>query len=289
MLLLLALLACRAPGSTDTGVDPGVDTATDTSADTAADTGEPADVRALVFSALPLARARGEVADGLDLDGETTVEGDSTGCGVVDYTSPAGARGIDNSFATILPALEAEATVPVDDGVPDAIHAGELLDVLVLEGFEGDEPRVTLVKAAGTPSLGADGELEWSQTLEQNAAAPEQAATEVTFDGRTLTAGPFDVGFPVEVRHVEMDLALGGVFVRLTLRDDGSADGVIGGQLDVTRFVFLADAGNGHATTSVEDTVLPAADMAPGEDGVCGFLSVALDATAVPVHLLGGP
>lgn len=270
---LLLLLGCAPPSAGDSAL--------------------PADPSSLVtvVSSLAFAREDGNVADGLDLDGAVTAAGDTTGCGLADHVSPAGLPGVDNSMADLLPAIEERSGVAVDEYVPDAIHAGALLLALQLDGVDSvvDDPAVTLTlyRANGPPALGADGALEWWQTLAVDEEVPPVVLPEAAIvDGR-LVAGPLDLPLPIQLFSASILLPVSGATLSVELGEDGAMRGVLAGGLDVATWdTTLGAAIRSEADLAFTREALGTGhDLLPDANGACSQVSVALQLLAIPGFL----
>lgn len=266
---MLLLLACAAPDADDS-VSSG-----------------PAASYTGVLSSLYFARADGTVSEGFDLDGEVTVGAGGGGCGIVDYTDPDGRAGVDNGFARLIPALEVTEAAAVEGLIQDSIHSGELLLMYQLDGLDDrvSDPAVqfTLMRGVGTPSLGTDGELEWSQTFDPDATAAPVVTETSLVDGE-LVAGPIDMDLPLDVLGHELLFHLRGGYFRLRLHEDGSTDGVFSGGVDNAEIMAIATTEDVDSSMEgiVQGLLANAADLSPGDTGDCQRIAIGFEYTGIP-------
>jgi hypothetical protein len=229
------------------------------------------------------------VAEGLDVDGTVSVDGDPDHCGKADFTSPDGRPGVDNQFATLLPLIEGiVGQENITQLLGAAIANGQLLIVLRLDGVDDltndDDVTVRLGAGLGAPYLDADRKYEPYQTFGFDAAS---APVSVFEGGRivdgVLTAGPADAVLPVRVLDANFNLAVKGSFLRFQVKPEpiygGAAlDGVLGGAIGVKDFEGIVSGLNIDPALiqTVPTIVGGAADIAPDEAGRCTRISATL-------------
>ncbi|MFT4978696.1 MAG: hypothetical protein ACI8S6_004606 [Myxococcota bacterium] len=279
--LLPLLLACAPPDQIDSGgSDPG--------------TCGPEGGRSFwAVSALEFAVIEGNVSDGFDLDGEQTDAGDSSGCGVGDATAPDGREGIDNAFGRMLPALEGTEFVAAAGLIAASITSGELLlvaEVSGVESWENDDcVSAAFYRGFGAPMLTTSGEVLPDQTLELDPFFPAQYFPEVAIVDGSVEGRPLSADMPMQILDAELSFALRDGGIRLTIREDGTASGVLAGGIEVAYLLkLLAEQGTGidDALEALIVSLLPVmADLAPDDQGECAQLSVTFLFEAVPVFV----
>ena len=105
--------------------------------------------------------ARRQIGEGFDLDGVSTRLGDGN-CRICRLLGRV--EGIDNQFAVLLPMIKNAGGMAIESYATAAVLSGNLLLMLELDNVESmeNDPEVSLgvYRALGTPSIGADGDLE---------------------------------------------------------------------------------------------------------------------------------
>jgi hypothetical protein len=260
----------------------------------------------LVSSGVRFARAVDGVSDGFDLDGETSVSGGLTGCGIADYTSPSGVPGIDNVMARMLPALEATEAQAVEALIHANVNDGNLLFVWKLTDVDDDwnDPCVglDLYRGAGAPLVGNDGRLLPGQTFAINPDVPPIHVEASLVDG-VLTASGLTIAVPIQVFQADLNLSLENAQVRFRRSDfevvevdrfgttamipDGGYTGVFAGGVSTASLQAIADEENVDASLSslVSGLLSLNADLAPQPDGTCAQVSVTFETYPIPAFL----
>jgi len=232
----------------------------------------------------------GLTSSGFDLDGAVTAAGDATGCGIADYLSPDGAPGVDNGFAKILPALEMTEASAVAGLIQDAIDSGALLFLFDVSGVDDRENdpcvQVSLMRGVGTPSLGTDGTLEWSQTFDVDPDREVYTVDASIVDGR-IVAAPLPIVIPVTVLGIPLEFALTNGSMQIDLHEDGSSTGVLGGSVDTDYILSIAEdnAVDDSVKALLESLLAVTADMAPDDAGVCQEISINFEYTGIPAYV----
>lgn len=225
---------------------------------------------------------------GFDLDGVVSTTGGRAGCDHVDYTTPDGAEGIDNSFGGLIPVIEAAGGSALPDLIQASIDAGELLimaEMIGLDDFESDDcVDVSFLRAAGAPTIGGDGRILPGQTFDRDLDAPGSSVDCATLEDGVLTAAPFSLRLPLEVFDERIDLTLvDGVF-ELTFEDDGSYTGVFAGAVAIEEVQANVASFDGIGTQLpvIFGAALDIrADLAPDGE-TCSHMSVVAEFTGVP-------
>lgn len=255
--------------------------------DRADDCASGGETEVLVLSQIRFAREQGGISEGFDLDGETSVGGGSTGCGVADATTADGTPGIDNSFARLLPALELTEGAAIEAIIQEAINSGGLLAMVRLDDVEDpvDDACVDLsvLGAVGVPMVGADGVILPAQTFDPDPDTPESRVPGASIDGGVIEDGPVDLDLPFRFLDADVVFHVQSGRLRLVRAEDGSYSGLVGGGIAIQTLSDLAhDTGIGAEVEDLLDAVLGvSADLAPGPDGACEQISVTLEFEAI--------
>lgn len=285
LLPLLALLGCG-------GEDKG---ATDTAPDLSVCDG--GSTRVLIFNTLGFVHREGEVSEGFDLDGRVSDEDDPEGCYQPDLVSPDGEEGIDNAFSGLLPLLAATEARVIETLIQDSVNRGDILIALELEDVDSLQDdgcvNVSIVQATGPVLLGTDGSILPGQTFERDPAVPPTRIEGATIEGGVLRARGLDFRLLVSVIGTEVDLTLEKGSFDVVLAEDGTAAGVMGGALRVSRLEAFIDTIATDIRDLAKTLIRQAADMEPtvGEDGArsCGQLSAVMDFHAIPAYFFDAP
>ncbi|MFO0763060.1 MAG: hypothetical protein U0359_41875 [Byssovorax sp.] len=239
------------------------------------------------------------IADGLDIDGRVTPDGDTESCGKKDYTSPEGDTGIDNQFGGLLPVIEAKVgNENLGQLLSTAISNGQLLILMSIEGLDDvkndDAVTVKLAAGKGTPLLDSQGQFIHYQTFGiDRETAPVSTLPGKVKDG-VLTIGPGEAVLPVRVLDARFNLNLHGVVGKIVLTPDASGGGVtmkgtVGGGLLTADFKGIIEKLNiaGDAISAAVTLVGLLADLGYDEaSGTCTQISAALQVETTPAFVL---
>ncbi|MCB9682995.1 MAG: hypothetical protein H6733_16130 [Alphaproteobacteria bacterium] len=227
------------------------------------------------------------VSDGFDLDDLATGQGQAGGCNVADDTSPDGQTGIDNAFARLLPALELTEAQAIESIMQDTINQGNLLVLVQLDDLDDpvDDTCVgfDVLRAQGIPRVGAPGFITSGQTFDLDPTVPGvHAGTFPLVDG-TIVARPITLSLPVQVLAASLDFTLEQGAMRITLNDDGTFQGILGGGVDVQQLIDAASFQNinPEVLALLEAIIGPVTDLWPDESGTCTHISVTFDIEGV--------
>jgi hypothetical protein len=273
--MLALLLACAEPA------DPAVDASS-------CETGQ---TYVGVLSSLTFSRAEDGISDGFDLDGAVTSAGGSTGCGVADYTSPAGVPGVDNGFALLVPALEATEASAVEGLIQDSINSGALLLAFELSGVDdlADDPCVgfTIERAVGAPLLGTDGTLEWDQTFARDPAVAPYTVSGLPLVGGYVEARPMVLDLPISVLDVDLVFHMDDAAFGIHADPDGSFRGVFAGGVDKQALLDILYYENvdPNLGPALEGLLAYASDLDQDGDDVCEQIAMTFQFTAIPAFL----
>lgn len=190
------------------------------------------------------------VSVGFDLDGETTAEDSTSGCGIGDYVSASGTPGIDNAFSRIVPTLNAtEAKVETIEGlVQDTIDNGELLIAFEVGGVDdwGADScvAVEVAQAEGDAMLGTDGRLLDGQTFDREADAPTAAVDNAQIADSVLRGDNLSIDLPVQVLNAALTLPLRSGKLEITPDGDDLYQGVLAGAISAAYLLEVASTEN---------------------------------------------
>jgi hypothetical protein len=242
-----------------------------------------------------------DTAEGLNLDGYVTEEGDVAGCFKGDFVGPNGEPGIDNQLATLLPLIEGfVGTENIDALLEGAIANGQLLIMVSLTGvddvWQDDCVDVRVGAGLGAPFLDTEGSYVPYQTFAFDDEKPPSELLNGRIVDGVVVAGPGKLVLPVNILDARFDLDLRSAGVSLRITDDPiggglSLKGVVGGGI-------LVDDFNGIITSlNIGDDVMGAvvplvaglADLGEDADGVCQRVSAALKFESTQAFLLENP
>lgn len=229
-------------------------------------------------------RADDGVSEAFDLDAAVTRAGDVAGCGVPDLRAPDGTEGVDNSFAELLPVLEAAGGSAIPFLVQAAVDAGALLLSFEIgeEDATGCVP-VVVGRAQGTPMIGGDGRLLAGQTFDRHPDFPTSETCGWWEDGVLRASGP-QLDIELVVFDEWVDVPVIGWEAWFEPLEDGAWRARIGGGVPIAELqanVATFD-GIGQQIPLIIETALAArADLAP-VDGACTQMSTWIDLNVVP-------
>ena len=245
-------------------------------------------MRTLYFE---LANAEG-TSLGFDLDGITSVSGDGTGCGVVDYQGPEGQQGIDNAFTLLQPVLDStEAKISAIEGlVQDAIDSGQLLITLELGGVDEWEEDAcvagTVGKAVGAPMIGTDGLILDGQTFDRDPDVEPKPLSGGRINDGVLEARGLSFDLPVQILNANLVLPLRDGGIHLEASGVDTYTGVLAGKVSAAYMLSVAQTENvDPVVADLLGAVLAYNADLTDEDGTeCGALSVTLGFEAVGAY-----
>lgn len=242
---------------------------------------------------------KAHIAEGLNVDGLVSPDGDASSCGMKDFTSPEGEPGIDNQFGGLLPVIEGfVGSENIGQLLATAIANGQLLIVMAVDGLDDprndDDVTVRIAAGSGTPLLDAQGKFITYQTFGVDRVRAPVSTLEGKVKDGVLEILPGDAVLPVRVLDAQFNLALHGVIGRVTLTPDPSGGGVtmagtLAGGIAVVDFKDIIKSLN------VKQELI---DMASGliglladlerdaDSGKCTQVSAALRVEATPAFIL---
>lgn len=239
------------------------------------------------------------IAEGLNIDGLVSPDGDAPSCGMKDFTTPDGEPGIDNQFGGLLPVIEGYVgTENIGQLLATAIANGQLLILMAVDDLDDlrndDHVTVRVAAGTGTPLLDSAGAFITYQTF----GVDRDRAPVSTLEGRVkdgvLEILPGDAVLPVRVLDAQFNLALHGVIGRLTLTPDEEGGGVtiagtLAGGIAVVDFKDIIKSLNVSQGLIDSTTGLIGllADLNRDDDsGKCTQVSAALKVETTPAFIL---
>jgi hypothetical protein len=253
----------------------------------------PGERRVVVLTTFGFARAnamRGDVVEGFDLDSHVSAAGDRVGCRQGDFTSPEGARGVDNQIARLLPIVDSMTGGAFDGLIQSSVNNGQLLVAVQLDGVDDlrEDACVTLTfyRVVGMPFVGGDMRIDPDQTFDVDRAHPP-ARVPARIRAGVLETDSFELPFPVAALDARFTLDLHGARVRARVHADGSLTGVVGGGIVVQTFgETIQRFGIGAELQRIFLTTLRLmADLAPDSAGTCQQISVGLRFESRPAFI----
>lgn len=230
------------------------------------------------------------VTPGFDVDDRVTALGDA-GCESVrpDGTDGAGAPGIDNQLGAIMDlvgGLGATAQLSLDQAVVE----GGLLYMLQVDAA-GSAPALSVARVGPAPGVSVSGDVLQDQTFwlyDEDARVADAVPADLV-DG-LLSAGPWDMPFPIDVLGTWTTFGITHARLELRASDDGvHVEGTWGGAIDVDsiRALYLNRPDLGDAETrQLGDVLLPSlADVDADGDGACESVSFAFAVQGVRAFL----
>lgn len=240
-----------------------------------------------------------DIAEGLDIDGLVSTDGDVESCGKLDFTSPDGEPGIDNQFGGLLPVIEKYVgSENIGQLLAAAIANGQLLILVAVDDLDDpvDDDHVTVRIAAGrgAPLLEANGKFIDYQTFGIDLEVAPVSKLEGRVRDGILEIDPGNAVLPVRVLDADFNLNLHGVVGRMKLTPDeiqgGMAfEGTLAGGLAVDDFKdIVQNLTIGQDVMSATSGLIGLlADLAPDEEtGRCTQVSAALRIEATPAFIM---
>ncbi len=236
--------------------------------------------------------------EGFDLDGRVSTSASPAAdeCAHDDFTSPSGDPGIDYNFLTVINDTETREDGKyvfggfregqlVDGVIGGAVKNGSMTILLRLQGVDDldddDEVVVEVYASEDSPALGTDNSVLPGATLSIH-PDPKFHSGEVEgsiVDG-VLTAGPFDLLFPIDIMIVKDEMLIHDSWLRVEL-GEGTFEGLVSGYWDVSNIrdiIGKPTTDNGNAANfTIEQFEAAMAELADGdydpESGLCHSFS----------------
>lgn len=224
------------------------------------------------------------ISEGFNLDGITTSEDSTTGCGIGDYVSAAGVAGIDNAFSRIVPTLNAtEAKIETIEGlVQSSIDTGELLIAFEVGGIDSWEEdscvSVEIGQAEGEAMLGTDGLLLDGQTFDREIDAPTALLDQGSIRAGVLEAAGVSIDLPVQILNASLTLPIRDGQLEIRQSGDDTYTGLLGGAVSAAYMLEIANTENvDPVVADLLGTVLTVNADLPDEAGAsCAAMSMTL-------------
>ncbi|MCB9506354.1 MAG: hypothetical protein H6698_00485 [Myxococcales bacterium] len=246
--------------------------------------------RTYVLKTLRFARNEAGVSAGFDLDGRTSDGTDPVGCRKLDLTSPSGTPGVDNQFASLLPAIEAAGGMAFEGLIQDAINEGDILLLIELTSVESldddDCVSVEVQSGLGTPLLDQAGAMAANQTFARDPEGDHSHVDGARIVDGTLAVDSIRVTVPAYVFFYEFRIPVESARMEMHINEDGTATGVLGGGIEVDTLIEIVSQidGAGGVPDAVTALAPGLADLAPNDSGQCTAVSAVLTFDAVPAY-----
>ncbi len=145
-----------------------------------------------------------------------------------------------------------------------------------MDDFKNDDDvTVNVFRGRLDPNVGNKGLITPDQTFYLDYDYPISTAKNMQIIDGELIAGPVALQLPIDILDANFTLDMPGSQLRLTLNDDGSFQGILGGSFDVPGVLEeLYNTGGAREVGLVAPVFETNADMNL-EDGQCTRLSVA--------------
>lgn len=178
------------------------------------------------------------IADGFDLDGAVSPDGEADSCGHGDLQHPDGTAGIDNQLAKVWSSLlEPLVGEAVESLLQAAINEGRFLLGFELVGVDSlvqdDDVTLHLFRGSTEPLVSAEALLAPDQTLRVDPSTPTSTVEGVSIDNGMLTAGPVSFTLPIEILEANFPMVVHDGRLQMQIDEDGTMRGVIGGSITV--------------------------------------------------------
>jgi hypothetical protein len=256
------------------------------------------------FQGPPLPTIQGAVADGMNLDGRNeSTPGDAAPntCAHQKFTSPTGAPGIDNQFWRAMGCIrgyrpDADIVKYQNANIP----GGEYTVLIELTGVDDirNDPDVQVGIYASPDRVTVDA----AQNVlpDSSLSVPDDPRYRAVAHGRivdgVLTTDPTDVRLKYKSQgYVDTDYYIKGARLRLELKPDGTAKGMLGGYYDVETFYdgFIRQAQVvtsvllSYTCPGVYGALNNLADAYPdAKTGKCTAISTAFRLEAIPAFII---
>ncbi|MEE2756163.1 MAG: hypothetical protein VYA30_05860 [Myxococcota bacterium] len=233
--------------------------------------------------------------EGFDLDNRVSLDDDEISCGHADSVDSSGNQGIDNQLSAVwnnlIGPLVGEATHALIKG---AINEGRLLLGIELTGVDDplndDDIGLMLFKGIADPDVGTFGLLSPNQTYYVDTAEPKSVIENIEIKDGFVEAGPVEFDIPIDILNEYFIVTVANGQIRFQMNEDGSAEGFIGGVLDVGAVLEEGYETNASAEFHLVTPLFYAnTDMWPNADGECRGMSVAIRFEATPGFIVHYP
>jgi hypothetical protein len=242
---------------------------------------------------------KGRIAEGLNIDGLVSPDGDAPSCGKRDYNSPEGEPGVDNQFGGLLPTIEAKVgSENLGQLLATAISNGQLLILMSVEGLDDmtndDAVTVKIAAGKGVPLLDSQGNFITYQTFGIDLETAPVSTIPSKVRNGVLEVGPGEAVLPVRVLDAKFNLDLHGVVGHFALTPDEKGGGVamkgtIAGGLATADFKGIIEKLNikQDAISAAVTLVGLLADLGYDDNlGTCTRISAGLKVETTPAFVL---
>ena len=251
-------------------------------------------VNPLSYEDPPMPTGQAKISDGLDLDG-----GDLTGhCAHREFTSPNGAKGIDNQLARLTACIKGVRKTDnlKNQNSDDFIRTGSSVTLILIGNVDDarndDDVTVSIFKSQdGFIKDGAGNPLP-DATLRADPNAAFHAETKGRIVDGVLATDPVNI----RIRDDRGDYDLRGARLRIALSADGRAEGMMAGYYDTAAFwESWSKRSNQQRELGFSCPALHAAlhQLADGakdpKTGRCTAISAAFNITAVQAFVVRPP
>ena len=219
------------------------------------------------------------VAQGFDLDGRVSEDGDPDSCNHGDLMSPDGQMGIDNQLATMWTALKPLVGDAVEALLRGAINEGRIILVAELTDVDDiqndDDVTFNLLRGILNPLVGTEGYISPDQTVLVDYDYPVATAENIQIIDGEFIAGPVQLEIPIDILTASFTMTIPEGWIRAKIQPDGSFKGILGGAFDVPAVLNeLYETNAADEAYLVTPIFEENADMGM-VDGQCNFFSVA--------------
>jgi hypothetical protein len=151
-----------------------------------------------------------------------------------------------------------------------------MAEITDFDDLENGDATFNLYRGSLDPQVGTQGLIAPDQTFYYDYSAPISSSAATIVDGELL-AGPVALGIPITILDLDIILPLNDGFIRFTINDDGTFDGIIGGTINIALVAdALLETGAAEETRAVLPFFENNADM-NRVDGDCQDISAAFE------------
>ena len=224
--------------------------------------------------------------EGFIIDDVVSDDQDASTCHHPDSVDRNGREGVDNQFGVIwsnvLEPLVGEAAHALLNG---AVNEGRMLFAVELTGVDDleddDDVQLHFFRARGSPFVGTQGLLAPDQSYYINSETPGTIVEGVSIKDREIQVGPVAFEFPVDILAEFFLISIKQGQLRIRFNEDGSAEGLIGGVIDVQSFLEAGYQTNAEREFRVvTPLVMRSTDMMLNDEGECEGISIAIKFSA---------
>lgn len=227
-----------------------------------------------------------ERLEGFTIDDVVSDSEDASTCNHPDRVDREGREGVDNQFGVIwdsvLEPLVGEAAHALLNGAINEgrmIFAVELTDVDDLDN--DDDVQLHFFRARGSPFVGTQGLLAPDQSYYVDSETSGTLVEGASIKDGEIQVGPVEFQFPVDILAEFFLISISQGQLRIRFNEDGSAEGLLGGVIDVQSFLEAGYQTNAaHEFRIVTPLVMRNTDMMRNAEGTCEGISIAVKFSA---------